>query len=167
MMIIQNQTYPHWLSAALTSTISVSSDRAHLPPCCRIFFRSGSLANHARIGLLYLTTLASPTPSSLLEAALASLLAALASEDGTLPKPVWQMRYEQAAPNDNTGASNDSETGLFTFAPAAPELAFKDTLLEPVKDAWRTVLGTEVTPEMEEAYLKFEDREGVADDDES
>ena len=101
----------------------------------------------------------------MLEAALTLLLSALGSGD-TAPKMIWQLRYEQAVPDNTLGATNDSQTGLFTFAPAAPELAFSDSLLDPVKDAWRAVLGADAAAEADGSYMKFEDREGVADDDE-
>jgi hypothetical protein len=82
-----------------------------------------------------------------------------------VPRAIWHLRYEQACPSDTSEAEAQTENGLHTFTPAAPALAFNDAFLEPVKAIWRAVLGSEATDEVLEGYMKFEDREGVADDE--
>lgn len=115
--------------------------------------------------ILYLTTPTTPSSAAALDAALSALLALVASTDGPAPRAIWQLRYEQACPSETAGVEAQPDTGLFTFAPAAPALAFSDAILEPVKTVWKSVLGSEATDEVVEGYMKFEDREGIADDD--
>jgi hypothetical protein len=100
-----------------------------------------------------------------LDAALIALLALVAPKDGPVPRAIWQLRYEQACPSGTTEVEAQSGNGLHTFTPAAPALAFNDGILKPVKSIWRAVLGSEATDEVLEGYMKFEDREGVADDE--
>jgi Rab proteins geranylgeranyltransferase component A len=49
------------------------------------------------------------------------------------------------------------------FFPSPPlDLAFNDTLLEPVRQIWLQLAGQQ---DPESDYMIFEDREGVGDDD--
>lgn len=94
---------------------------------------------------------------SLLDRALSSFLDA-ASSDGEPPKCIWRLHYEQAV---GTGSLTvDNNIGTFGMLP--PDLAFNDSVLIPVQQAWNMVAGTS---EDTEEYMKFDDREGVNDDD--
>lgn len=60
--------------------------------------------------------------------------------------------------------SGVSVDGTFSFPSLPPDLAFSDTSLETVKAAWAEVMGP-AAAELDAEYLKFEDREGMVDDD--
>lgn len=121
-------------------------------------------ANRRKIGILYLTTPSTSSSTSILDAALVALLSLVAPTDGSAPRSIWQLRYEQAC-SSSTSLDAQPDAGLFTFAPTNPALAFDDTTLDPVKAVWRAALGAEATDDVVEGYMKFEDREGMADDD--
>lgn len=68
------------------------------------------------------------------------------------------MHYEQVT---GTG-SFTVEDNIGSFDWMSTDLAFNDSVLEPVKEAWQVVAGAP-----EEEYMKFDDREGVNDDDDA
>jgi len=108
--------------------------------------------------VLYFSTLRTPGSRAVLESSLASLLASLETEK---PAPVhFQLYYEQVIPT----AGFRQEGKVFEFAATSPSLAFDDATLGPVKEVWRLVVGS-VTEEEEAGYMKFQDREGVGEDD--
>jgi len=108
-------------------------------------------------GILYLATLASESSKTILEKGLSSLLAAISDED--IPSSLYQLYYEQAvAPNEIRSTNR-----TFDFPAPSPDLAFSDSALAPVKEAWKLVMGGGDVDEDE--YMKFQDREGVGDDD--
>lgn len=117
------------------------------------------LANEKfEIGVVYFSTLSSPNSKALLGSALSKLLAAASSSRSA--KCLWRLHYEQTC-----GA------GLFTvedniglFGRFAPDLAFNDSVLVPVQQAWQVVVGPDAD---NSSYMKFEDREGVQDDDDT
>lgn len=55
----------------------------------------------------------------------------------------------------------DGNTATFPLPPV--DLAFNDSVLDPVQEAWKMVLGG--SNEEDAEYMKFEDREGGGDDD--
>lgn len=59
----------------------------------------------------------------------------------------------------------DTEGGnVATFGLPLLDLAFNDSTLDPVRQAWDMAMGQEANAEGVE-YLVFDDREGVVDDD--
>ena len=72
------------------------------------------------------------------------------------------MYYDQRA--GPTSLSVDGNT--ITFPPPSLDLAFNDSVLDPVHDAWKVLMGSGAEDEDIE-YLKFEDREGADDDDDA
>ncbi len=111
-------------------------------------------------GVLYLTTSARPGSKDALEAALSMLLNA--AEDEQPAQALFQMYYEQSATSD-TGAS----AGRIGLPGPLLTLAFDDALLDSVREAWRSVMGSDVTAEDEADFMMFTDREGADDDDDA
>ncbi|KAK2590450.1 Rab proteins geranylgeranyltransferase component A [Conoideocrella luteorostrata] len=105
---------------------------------------------------IYLTTLTTSNSTYLLDTALRSLLAA--SSEFEPPKCLWRMQYEQMC---GTG-SFIVENNIGTFECITPDLSFNDSILEPVQQAWQVITGKD-----DDEYMKFEDREGINDDDDA
>ena len=93
-----------------------------------------------------------------MEGCLASFLESYESDQ--LVPTHFQLYYEQVIPT----AGFRQEGKVFEFAATSPSLAFDDATLGPVKEVWRLVVGS-VTEEEEAGYMKFQDREGVGEDD--
>ncbi|KAM4065321.1 GDP dissociation inhibitor domain-containing protein [Hirsutella rhossiliensis] len=111
---------------------------------------------------IYFSTISTPGSKDLLEAALSSLLAA-ASADGEQPKCMYQLYFEQRG---GTGSFSADER-IGTFASLPLDLAFPDSALSSVKEAWNMVNAGDAGDGIEESYMKFEDREGAADEDDA
>ncbi|RSL73317.1 hypothetical protein CEP54_000475 [Fusarium duplospermum] len=107
---------------------------------------------------IYLSTVRTSSAKIVLEKTLSSLLAAVA--DGQqVPPCIYQLYYEQSI-----GASTLNVDGsVTTFSSSLSSLAFDDSLLDSVQQAWGLVTGGPGQDEVE--YMKFEDREGGGDDD--
>lgn len=67
------------------------------------------------------------------------------------------MHYEQTVGSGSFIVENN----IGVFDRITPDLAFNDSILEPVKRAWQMVIGEA----NEDEYMQFDDREGVNDDD--
>ncbi len=108
--------------------------------------------------VLYFATLTTPNSKAMLQQCLVSLLAAVDTE--LPPAPLYQLYYKQAV-----GSSEHKLLGhRFEFPLPSTDLAFDDALLGPVQEAWKTVMGT-ATGDEGIAYMSFQEREGVGDDD--
>ncbi|KAB5517359.1 GDP dissociation inhibitor-domain-containing protein [Coniochaeta sp. 2T2.1] len=106
-----------------------------------------------RQSVLYFTTLATPTSKALLQSALESLLSTFGSGDEA-PKCLYQLEYQQS--RGSTATKTDGKV-LHLPAPSLG-LAFDDSTLDSVRQAWKTVMGAEAEgPDME--YMVFSDRE--------
>ncbi|KUI56135.1 Rab proteins geranylgeranyltransferase component A [Cytospora mali] len=112
--------------------------------------------------ILYLSTIASPESKALLESSVTSLLAAIDTEAAPKPRVLYQLYYEQQC---NSDAALASDQRILRFPPPPVALTFDDAVLEPVYEAWKSVLGGESTEETLADYMVFADREGVYDDD--
>jgi hypothetical protein len=97
-----------------------------------------------------------------LEAAHSRLLAAVAATEGDAPKCLYRLFYEQAGVKSDS-ASLDIQGSVATFPSSSLDLAFNDSVLEPVRAAWDMVVGEAKDGETAE-YMVFEDREGAMDD---
>lgn len=107
------------------------------------------------LGVLYFTTLATWTSKSLLEKSLSALLGAIRDEDPA-PSCLYQLYYEQS--RGSMGSQLDGR--IFDFPTPPLGLSFDDAMLEPVKQAWKMVMGNS-----EAEYMVFSDREGVGNED--
>lgn len=93
-----------------------------------------------------------------LQKALDALLSALGDGENR-PQAIYKVAYEQA----RAAASVSSDTSL--VVPSLPlDLAFSDAALDPVKDTWTKVMGS-AAEDPDVQYMKFEDREGVGEED--
>lgn len=106
--------------------------------------------------MLYLTTLATGNVTGILERALYAFIHA--TSDAQPPQVLYRLQYEQLAGADIARA----EGPIYTFPAPSPSLSFDDSVLGPVQEAWKKVMG-EAAAEAE--YMVFEDREGAMDDD--
>ncbi|KAL7816349.1 GDP dissociation inhibitor domain-containing protein [Trichoderma aethiopicum] len=112
--------------------------------------------------VLYLSTPAGPDAQAHLQTALSSLLASLAAEGQEPPKPLYQLYYEQTG-YDTPSAEVDGQSAVFSLLPL--DLAFNDSVLDPVRKAWELVM-PDVTEEEAAEYMVFTDREGADAEDE-
>ncbi|KAG6014828.1 hypothetical protein E4U43_006081 [Claviceps pusilla] len=107
--------------------------------------------------VVYLSTLSCPNSCALLDVSLSKLLAAAASSSQSA-KCLWRLHYEQTC-----GAGSFAvQDNIGTFGRFAPDLTLNDSVLEPVQQAWQAVVGPDADTDN---YMKFDDREGVQDDD--
>ncbi|WYZ39341.1 hypothetical protein EsH8_III_001255 [Colletotrichum jinshuiense] len=109
--------------------------------------------------VLYFVTPKTPTSGEALEKALASLLSVVGGCENQ-PQAIYKVAYQQS----HVAASVPVDAS--DVLPSLPlDLAFSDTALEPVREAWTKVVGP-VADDPDMQYMKFEDREGVGEEDE-
>jgi hypothetical protein len=82
------------------------------------------------------------------------------------PKILYSVYYEQR-PGLSVNSHEENMCGLGCLS---LDLAFDDTTLDNVEDAWRAVMGVTAGDQVSQAdvigtYMKFEDREHVAEED--
>lgn len=75
----------------------------------------------------------------------------------TTPQVLWSMQYHQTDDTPPVGQDNDHTVPLPTIS---SDLALSDALLDDVKEAW-----SKITGDGDEAFLKFDAREGMEDED--
>lgn len=107
-------------------------------------------------GAVYLSTIRTSSSKELLEKALDELLRA-AGDETPAGKPLYRLSYEHSGVKQPSFATQ-GKTGI--FSPLPLDLAFNDSTLAPVEQAWKFIVG-----ETDEEYMVFEDREGVNDED--
>ncbi|KAM0255827.1 hypothetical protein ACHAQJ_005414 [Trichoderma viride] len=112
--------------------------------------------------VLYLSTLTSSNAQTHLEKALSSLLASLSGSGQEAPRSLYQLYYEQTG-FDTPSVNIDGQIAEFSLLPL--DLAFNDSVLDPVKSAWQMVVPN-ATDEERAEYLVFTDREGADAEDE-
>ena len=78
------------------------------------------------------------------------------------PKPLYQLYYEQSG-YDTPSVDIDEQSAVFSLLPL--DLAFNDSVLDPVRKAWELVM-PDVTDEEAAEYMVFADREGADAEDE-
>ncbi|KAL4874834.1 GDP dissociation inhibitor-domain-containing protein [Aspergillus karnatakaensis] len=102
-----------------------------------------------------------PPGQSLIEAAIAKLLASSAGPDAAI---LWSLRYTQLgrAVGGDTRPANVVSGSLIQFPAPSLDLSFDDSTIDLVKDAWTLIMGEGVSPE---DFMKFEDRENYDDDE--
>ncbi|CRK21957.1 hypothetical protein BN1708_003538 [Verticillium longisporum] len=113
--------------------------------------------------VLYFTTLAAINASAILDCALSSLLAAFSGPEAAQElSSIYQLRYEQA---HSSQSSTTDEEGLVLLPTLPLDLAFTDSTLKPVEAAWAKIMASAAGPDGPVEYMKFEDREGVGEDE--
>lgn len=77
---------------------------------------------------------------------------------------LWSLRYTQLgrAVCGDTRPANAVSGNVIRFPPPSLDLAFDDSTIDLVKDAWALVMGDEASPE---DFMNFEDRENYDDED--
>lgn len=95
----------------------------------------------------------------LLQAALASLLEA--AEPGKQTKTLYQLSFQQCGGREASLGVSDQKVA--TFGPLPVGLAFDDSILSPVREAWDLVTSPRGADDSE--YMVFDDREGANDED--
>ena len=109
----------------------------------------------SQLGVVYLTTLATPHSRALLDQALRLFLQSLPEDIPSLEAP-YKLYYEQAAGSTDLSVKGNT----LTLPSARLDLVLGDTVLEGTRTAWRNVV-----PDADEAeYMQFPDREGVGDE---
>jgi hypothetical protein len=79
------------------------------------------------------------------------------------PVALWSLKYEQRGYTLPETSANlvGEEAKTITFPPLSLDLAFDETVLNTVKEAWQTIMGPDT-----QDFLVFEDRNPMGDDDE-
>ncbi|KAI0487258.1 GDP dissociation inhibitor-domain-containing protein [Xylaria cf. heliscus] len=168
------------INSPLQSLFEISVEGAPTPAVAVVAFPSGSFSNNFQPGLdvpvyafvhssdtgecpsgqsvVYLTMEAVPQSRDILDMALTALLQAMAATADVL----YKMYYEQAASARKSTVTSQGSVTVFEFPSPSLGLAFDDGSLDDVKKAWKIVMKDEV---LDEGFMKFENREGVGDDD--
>jgi hypothetical protein len=140
-------------------TIIISDNLIHTS-LSLLFFSYLSMNSYANEGItdvIYLSTVCTPSARSILDKALSSLLSAVSNGQDVTPL-LYQLYYEQG---DGTNALS-IDGNIATFSSTSQSLAFDDSILDSVYEAWKFVnAGSEDTLE----YMTFEDREAGSDDE--
>jgi hypothetical protein len=104
----------------------------------------------------------------LLAQAVDQFLQSLASSEdvSSLPERIWQMQYQQQR-RSHTQPTDSPNGHILVMKPLSLDLALQDDILEDVKRVWRQVLSAEGDGVVDDAFLKFEERDGngAVDDD--
>lgn len=108
--------------------------------------------------IIYFSTMTGSNSKTLLGNALSSLLTVASKSHPAMS--LWQMYYEQACGTSTLNVENN----IGIFDRFTPDLAFNDSILGPVQQAWRRVVGSDAE---DTNYMKFDDREGVDDEDDA
>jgi RAB protein geranylgeranyltransferase component A len=138
-------------------------------------FAHNSLSGECPDGqsILYASTSATDeNGTKLLDAALASLLASVNEQPA--PHVLWSMQYNQHASQPSSSPSTSSlreaaaptasETGpmrpqhVIKFPSLSTDLAFDDTVLKEVRQAWLMIMGRDAV-----GFMEFEDREDMGE----
>jgi hypothetical protein len=129
-------------------------------------------------GVLYASSSTTSNAKARLESAIFRLIASVPTLESdvespmtaskpSLPKILYSVYYEQKS----TSSSNAQSGRVCSLASSSLDLAFDDTTLDYVEDAWKMVMsltaGDDVSRvDMLDSYMVFEDREGGEGNDE-
>ena len=111
------------------------------------------------LGVVYLSCTYAPKSDVLLTTALANLLAAVPGEQAT-PRILYRLSYEQVGGEHSLEVNGN----VVNFPPLPLDLAFNDSALESVREAWKLVTAR-IKVDEDAEYMVFEDREGSDDQD--
>lgn len=123
------------------------------------------------LGVLYASTKSVHSPKDRLDAAIALLLSASFGASGSdqmvnsasKPEVLFQLYYDQS----RASTSNDVTGSTCALPSSSLDLAFDDSVLDNVEDAWSFVnKKTNAEDKEETPYMVFKSREQFDDDDE-
>ncbi|KAL3493547.1 GDP dissociation inhibitor [Aspergillus germanicus] len=168
------------VSSSLDGLFPITAEGGPIPAGAVVVFPSASLGLTDESPPVYITVHSSETaecPSgqsvlygsvnlpgqqgqSLIADAIDKLLASNAGPDARV---LWSLRYTQLgrAVEGDTPA-NIVSGNLVRFPPPSLDLAFDDSVIDLVKDAWIRIMGDESSPDH---FMKFEDRESYDDEE--
>ncbi|KAI8953373.1 rab protein geranylgeranyltransferase component A [Xylaria longipes] len=168
------------INSPLESLFEILAEGAPAPAVVVVAFPPGSLSNTSQPGLdvpvyasvhssdagecpsgqsvVYLTMEVKPQSPDILDMALTALLQAAATTADVL----YKLYYEQATSARESVVTSQGSATVFEFPSPSLGLAFDDGSLDAVKEAWKIVMKDE---DLDDAFMKFEDREGMGDDD--
>ncbi|KAI0454026.1 GDP dissociation inhibitor-domain-containing protein [Xylaria acuta] len=168
------------INSPLQSLFEILAEGAPTPAVAVVAFPSGSLSNTSQPrsdvpvyaflhssdtgecppgqSVIYLTMEAIPQSLDILDMALTALLQAVATAADVL----YKLYYEQATSARKSLVTSQDSATVFEFPSPSLGLAFDDGSLDTVKEAWKIVMKDEV---LDDTFMKFEDREGMGDDD--
>ena len=72
---------------------------------------------------------------------------------------IWTLQYQQDAKDPPSLSDGGGNSHVLCFPSTPLDLAFDDTILDNVKEAWLKVTGDDA-----DGFMKFEDREAVVDE---
>ncbi|PWY90534.1 rab geranylgeranyl transferase escort protein [Aspergillus sclerotioniger CBS 115572] len=101
-----------------------------------------------------------PEGQSMIESAVQKLFQSAADPN---VKVLWSLRYTQLGRDGShvAGITRPSKN-VICLPPASLDLAFDDSLIDMVKNAWELVMGDEAA---DHEFMRFEDREGAYDEE--
>ncbi|KAI1851158.1 hypothetical protein JX265_013276 [Neoarthrinium moseri] len=146
---------------AFPSSTIPASESASDPPVYAMVHSSETGECPNGQSAIYLTTHTSPSAKKNLEQALGSLLATAAEQE--TPICLYQLYYEQTVSEGTPLVETVGAVPKFSFPSPSPNLAFDDSSLDTVKQAWKQVMGDEA---QDDEFMIFEDREGADANDE-
>ncbi|TGJ85676.1 hypothetical protein E0Z10_g3114 [Xylaria hypoxylon] len=168
------------INSPLQSLFEILAEGAPTPAVAVVAFPSGSLPNNSQSGsdvpvyafvhssetgecpsgqsVVYLTMQAAPQSPHVLDMALTALLQAATTTADIL----YKLYYEQATSSRQPLVTSQGSATVFELPSPSLGLAFDDENLVAVKEAWKIVMKDEA---LDDAFMKFEDREGMGDDD--
>ncbi|KAL4912219.1 GDP dissociation inhibitor [Aspergillus aurantiobrunneus] len=169
------------VSSSLDDLFPVTAEGGPIPAGAVVVFPAGTLGLTDESPPVYITVHSSETAEcptgqsvlygsvsipgqqgqSLIEHAVEKLLQSSAGPD---TKTLWSLRYTQLgrAVGYEICPTNVVSGNVIRFPPPSLDLAFDDSTIDLVKDAWAIVMGDEASPE---DFMKFEDREANDDDE--
>ncbi|KAL2871560.1 putative Rab geranylgeranyl transferase escort protein [Aspergillus lucknowensis] len=169
------------VSSSLESLFPVTAEGGPTPAGAVVIFPAASLGLTNELPPIYISVHSSETaecPSgqsvlygsvnlpgqqgqSLIECAIDKLLQSSAGPDVNI---LWSLRYTQLgrAVRGDTSPANDVSGNLIRFPPPSLDLAFDDSVIDLVKDAWTIIMGDDASPDN---FMKFDDRESYDDED--
>ncbi|KAI0204264.1 rab protein geranylgeranyltransferase component A [Astrocystis sublimbata] len=112
--------------------------------------------------IVYLTMDAKPKSAEVLEVALKALLQAMSTGIENGVEILYKLFYEQATSGREPVVTTQGTSTVFEFPAPSLGLAFNDGILSAVQEAWKVVTKGEA---LDDEFMKFEDREGMGDDD--
>jgi len=125
--------------------------------------------------ILYASTLLEDNAKERLEAAVDTLIHSPTfsrspdpATPESAPRVLYTVYYEQGCASTSLSVSD----GLCSFPSSSLDLAFDDAMLDHVEGTWKAIVGVQVRDEADEAsgsgnaYMVFEEREGMQADDE-
>lgn len=179
------------VSSSLQSLFPALAEGAPAPAGAVVFFPSGSLvvgdkSEHSPVYVLVhssdtgecpvgqtvlhgFTSASGPLGSQFLDAAVQTLVRTTGEDP--MPSCLWSMKFEQRGQSKPLLGGADIDTAATEYAnvltfpqTGAVDLKFDDGVVDRVRNVWEKILGDEADAERD-AFMKFEEREGLGDDD--